>query len=57
MNNRTFKPHNKNACRGCWQLVDGKCIKCPGHWCHILHDYNPEPPVIPEAMMEEVQLR
>ena len=52
-----FISHNKNACRGCWQLHDGKCIPEPGFWCALLHDYNPPMPVIPEAMMEEVQLR
>ena len=52
-----FISHNKNACRGCCQLHDGKCIPEPGFWCALLHDYNPPRPVIPEAMMEEVQLR
>ena len=52
-----FISHNKNAYRGCWQLHDGHCIPEPGFWCALLHDYNPPRPVIPEAMMEEVQLR
>ena len=57
MSKGPFISHNKNACRGCWQQHDGKCIPEPGFWCNLLHDYNPVRPVIPEAMMEEAQLR
>ena len=38
-------------------MRDGKCVPEPGFWCKLIHDYNPVKPVIPEAMIEEVQLR
>ena len=57
MSRGAFISHNKDVCTKCWQMRDGKCVPEPGFWCRLIHDYNPVKPVIPEAMIEEVQLR